>query len=89
MKTIEEEFPPEDTFLYDYQLTAAYTELRARAVEMERENRFLSWRLACAEGQWSEARKLEREGALDGREYAELLPPAPESHQTTTCPNTN
>ena len=37
MKTIEEEFPPEDTFLYDYQLTAAYTALRARAVETESE----------------------------------------------------
>jgi hypothetical protein len=41
MKTIEEEFPPEGHWITDHQLTAAYTRLRSRAVEMERA---LQWR---------------------------------------------
>lgn len=36
MKTIKEEFPPEEAFAFVPELADAYTRLRARAVEMER-----------------------------------------------------
>ena len=35
MKTIEEEFPPEEWIDFEQELTGLYTRLRARAVEME------------------------------------------------------
>ena len=68
MSTIEEEFPtyPED-------LADAYTRLRARAVAMEKENRFLEWQLACAQSRWDDARRMEREGALDRQAIGRVM----------------
>ena len=40
MKTIQEEFPPPASFGFDRELADAYTRLRARAVEMERAQRW-------------------------------------------------
>lgn len=84
--SIEDEFPPEEALSFDKQLADAYTRLRARAAEMERENRFLEWQLACAQSRWHDARRMEREGALDrqaiGRVMSnQTISPAPEPHQ--------
>jgi hypothetical protein len=73
MKTIEEEFPPENEIDFEQDLTLHYTRLRARAVDMERKAKFLEWQLAAAQERWDDARKLEREGALDGQEAAAIM----------------
>lgn len=51
MKTIEEEFPPESELHLDSVLADAYTRLRSRAVELERESRTLEVKLAVAKHQ--------------------------------------
>lgn len=84
MKTIEEEFPPEQDILHSWELEEKYEALRARAVEMERA--------------LSEIAKQHLADEMDDHtsEHAdwqlgyhacvsvarESLPPAPDLHQT-------
>lgn len=71
--SIQEEFPPEESFGFDKQLAEAYTRLRSRVVAMEKENRFLEWQLACAQSRWDDARRMEREGALDRQAIGRVM----------------
>ena len=71
--SIEDEFPPEEWIDFQQELTALYTRLRSRAAEMEKENRFLEWQLACAQSRWDDARRMEREGALDRQAIGRVM----------------
>ena len=74
---IADEYPDEKALPFDNELVSAYTRLRARAIELEREVRFLQWQLAVAQERWDDARKLEREGALDHQAKNRILSNAP------------
>jgi hypothetical protein len=84
MKTIEDEFPPEETFSFVPDLADAYTRLRARAVEMQSErNRYQAAITNCLD--WANGRQSEwgerAENAFAFLEAAIYLPPAPDNHQ--------
>jgi hypothetical protein len=89
--SIQDEFPPETELHLDSVLADAYTRLRARAIEMERErDRYQSAITACLD--WANGRQSEwGERAEKAFAFldAAIYPPAPEPHQTKPCPNTN
>ena len=88
MKTIEEEFPPEDEIDVWSHMTELYVALRARAAEMERErathrqmltraDNLILRAIVMADG-WADAEQWHNDAVdLDNLP----LPPAPEIHQ--------
>ncbi len=85
MKTIEEEFPPEQDIDFEQDLTAHYTRLRARAAEMERALITAIIELVPP-ARTSVCRRVLRE-ALGQPQHQiyntePTLPPAPDLHQT-------
>ena len=84
MKTIEEEFPPHASFGFDRELADAYTRLRARAVEMEKDrDRYHAAITNCLD--WANGRQSEwgerAENAFAFLDAAIYPLPAPDLHQ--------
>jgi len=86
MKTIEEEFPdnPKFAFVFDHELTAAYTRLRARAVELERALGEIAMQHLADEmdDHTSEHADWQLGYHACVSVAREALPPAPDTHQT-------